>query len=614
MNKILLRSASLMLAIVLAFGTFVPGRATSQITALMPDRTVNLAFFYKPPTNSDAVTVAGFGSVILTGGDEIFRDQLVANGFNSNIIQYYRAEAIQDPGDCTSSPWKNQIAFKAGDFCNISANHPDWFLLDTNGNRIRIGSGNYYRMDPGNAGWRNFFVTRLIEIQQLKGWSGVFLDNLEAGVNQIQLDGVTAARYPDNASYRPAVRGFVQYLYQNYAVPYNRPLMANIIARSTTDEAIWLDYMQHLNGAMQERWAVDWDYTDYLSEANWKADMALAEKTQAQGKYIILVAPGEKTDTNRQKFAFASYLLISNGKAAFRYSNSSIYREVWSYDNYTVQLGAPRGTRYQTGTAWRRDFANGYVIVDPINHTATISTTPPATVTNTPTRLNTNTATFVPTLAATSTPTDNPTSTATATQVLTSTATSMPTLAATQTTVNTPTAIPPSTATATQVHTNTSTSMPTLAATQTTVSTPTAIPSLTAAPATKTPTAGPLPAGAMYDQKNSAFSYSAGWTEVPEASAYEGSYRMTKKSGASVTFTFTGQSFSIIYRSGPGYGKMQVYLDGKQVAMLNQNTASYVAQNKWKYTGTMAVSKHTIKLVSISRDGVKTTLDAISIR
>lgn len=357
MNKTILRSASMILAVVLTFSIFVSGRATTQSSALMPDKLVNLAFFYKPPSNSDAATVAtNFSNVVLTGGDETFRDQLVAAGFTSTIPQYYRSDGIQDPGSCTASPANNQIAYKVGDFCSISQNHPDWFLLDTNGNRMPISPGsNYYRMDPGNNGWRQFFVSRLLEIDQQKGWSGVFLDNLEASLAEIQRDGLTSAKYPDNTSYQAAVRGFIEYLQTNYAQPYNRPVVANIIARST--EAQWMDYIQYLTGAMQERWAVAWSSTPgYLTETKWSADMTLAEKTQAQGRFIILVAQGSKTDTARQNFAFASYLLISNGLASFRYTDSSYYKEVWLYDNYKVQLGSPLGTRYQIGTAWRRDF------------------------------------------------------------------------------------------------------------------------------------------------------------------------------------------------------------------------------------------------------------------
>lgn len=546
MNKTLIRSASLMLAIALALGIFTPGRASPPQAALMPDRLINLAYFYKPPSNSDAATVAGnFGNVILTGGDESFRNQLVSNGFASAIPQYFRSEGIQDPGSCTASPANNQVAYKPGDFCTISQNNPDWFLLDTNGNRMRTSpTSNYYRMDPGNAGWRSFFVSRLLEMNQQKGWSGVFLDNLEAGLSEIQRDGLTPAKYPDNASYQAAVRGFIQYLNQNYSQPYGHPVVANIIARA--DDAIWFDYIQYMSCAMQERWAVGWNSPDYVSESKWKSDLALAENTQSQGKYIILVAQGDKTDTNRQKFAFASYLLISNGKASFRYSDSSVYNEVWLYENYKVQLGAPRGPRYQSGTSWRRDFANGYVLVDPINHTATISTTPSAPPTST--------STLAPTLAATST--------------------SLPTL------------IP--------------TSAPTLAATKTATALP-----------TKTATA--VPSTVVYDEKNAAFVYSAGWTDYADAQAYTGAYKLTKVIGSSASLNFTGQSFTIIYKAGPHLRKMDVYVDGKLVGTLDQYASSTAYQRKWKYGGTLAAGPHTLKLVFVGPQGARGNLDAVTI-
>lgn len=562
MNKTVLRSASLILAFVLTLGIFTSGRATSQNAALMPNQLVNLAFFYKPPSNSDAATVASnFSNVTLTGGDESFRDQLLAAGFKSTIPQYYRSDGIQNPGSCTASPANNQIAYKAGDFCDISTNHPDWFLLDTNGNRMPTSPGSsYYRMDPGNAGWRNFFVTRLVEIDQQKGWSGVFLDNVEASLAEILNDGLTAAKYPDNTSYQAAVSGFLQYLNQNYAQAYNRPIMANIIARS--DEAQWFNYMPYVTGAMQERWAVPWaSTTGYLSESKWSSDMALAEKTQAQGKYILLVAQGPKTDTARQNFAFASYLLISNGYASFRYTNSSYYREVWLYDNYKVQLGTPLGARYQTGTAWRRDFTNGYVIVDPVNDTASISVSPAASPTSTtaPTLPPTNTSTPVPTLAATNTPTSVPIFTATSTKAPTSTPTS------------------------------TATKLPTSTPTSTTTTT------------------------TIYNDQSSAFAYSANWTNVIDSQAYKGEYQLTKVIGSSVTFSFTGQSFTVIYKAGPVLGKMDVYVDGKLIGTLNEYASSPANQKKWKYSGTLATGAHKVKLVLTGPTNARGSIDAISV-
>jgi hypothetical protein len=359
----------------IVFGVYRPGRAASP-TALTPAQTINIAHFFKPPNMDAATAVRNFSTIVLTNGDQTYRAQLMAGGFASTIPQYFRSESIQDPGSCTASPANNQVAYNAGDFCSISQYHPDWFLLDSYGRRITVtSSGNYYRMDPANPGWREFFLTRVLESQQRYGWTGLFLDNVEGSLSKFY--GPQPVRYPDNSSYQAAVQGFLQYLYVNYSQAYGRPIIGNIVARDS--DAIWFNYLQYLDGAMQERFAVDWNETSYVRVDKWNNDMSMMEQTQASGKSVILIAPGNQGDLNRQNFAFASYLLISNGKAAFRYSTDDAYNSVWLYDNYKVNLGTPVGPRYWTGNAWKRDFTRGYVSVNPSQHTAIIAPSGPQT-------------------------------------------------------------------------------------------------------------------------------------------------------------------------------------------------------------------------------------------
>ena len=595
MNKRIYRITSLIMAFTLTFGIFTSGRAESKSDTIMPGGTVNLAYFYKPPSNTDAVTVAGnFDTIILTGGDESFRNQLVANGLTSTVTQYFGAIGIQNPGSCTASPRRNQVAYKIGDFCSISETHPDWFLLDTNGQRILASpTSDTYRMDPGNPGWRNFFVTRLLEWQERNGWSGLFLDNLEASLSDIQKYGKTSAKYPDDASYQAAILGFLQDLDVNYSQPYNRPVVANIIARR--DEAAWFRYMQYLDGAMQERWSVDWALSVYVSETQWKNDMVLAERTQSQGKYIILVAPGNETDANRQKFAFASYLLISNGKSAFRYSNAGIYREAWLYSNYQVDLGTSLGPRYQNGSLWRRDFTKGYVIVDPVNHTATISTN--LTSASTPTSMPIS---ATPSITRTSPTPLMPTSTP-----IQPTATS---LQPTATSIVLP-ATTPIQPTATSIVLPTETlALPTATFIQPTM-------------AIVQPTTTSIPNGnpsseTIYDDKNSAFVYSPGWQNKSAAKAYKGSFKLTTQNGESVTFTFTGQSFSIIYKGGITFSKFDIYVDGTLVGTLNQKLSAATYQKRWDYPGQLGSGNHTLKLVfKVTSSTInKGSLDAVIVR
>ncbi len=587
MNKTIYRIMSVIMALALTLGVFSSGQAKSKSGALMSGGVVNLAFFYKPPTNSDALTVASnYDTVILTGGDESFRDQLTANGFNSTITQYFGAIGIQNPGSCTAAPRKNQVAYKPGDFCSISADHPDWFLLDTSGQRIPASPGSdTYRMDPGNPGWRNFFVTRVLESQEKNGWSGLFLDNVEASLSDIQKNGITLANYPEDASYHAAVLGFLQYLNANYSLPYHRPLLANIIARR--DEASWFSYLQYLDGAMQERWAVGWSPNEYVTESKWKSDMALAEKTESQGKHIILVAPGNQTDSSRQNFAFASYLLLSNGTAAFRYSSEVNYSQVWLYDNYATDLGTPLGPRYQSGSLWRRDFTKGFVVVDPVNHTATISITSPSPTSPTP-------------LIPTATPT---------------------TIAPTVTQVK-PTAIPVSSPTKTLAP-PIATFLPTLTPVQPTA-TATILPSPTPTPVVPTLTNTSVPATSTltpisaktFDEKNPVFVYSTGWQNKYSSEAYGGSYKETTRNGATVTFLFYGRSFSIIYKGNVRFSKFDVYVDGALVGTLNQQMSTTSYQRRWDYPGQLMLGNHTLKLVfKVTSSTInRGSLDAVIVR
>lgn len=104
--------------------------------------------------------------------------------------------------------------------------------------------------------------------------------------------------------------------------------------------------------------------------------MKQVEAALQQGKTLILVAQGEQDDTELQNFTFASYLLLANGNAFFRYTHAENYREMWLYENYNLEIGTPLGDRYKHKGGWRRDFTNGYVTVNPKNHKAEIIVTP----------------------------------------------------------------------------------------------------------------------------------------------------------------------------------------------------------------------------------------------
>src|SRR5215216_100451 len=186
--------------------------ATENVASGKKIPLVRLAWFTNIPREQDVFRVIEwFDLYIFHQGNEKDRELMVALGARGPILQYILFESIQAPDSCTAKPKVNQVAYLAGDYCMINEQHPDWFLLDTEGQRILVEDGetNLYLMDPGNSGWRSFFRDRLKKIQAEPNWDGVFLDNVPVTLVFREQSGHLPAAYPDDASYQAAVQGFL---------------------------------------------------------------------------------------------------------------------------------------------------------------------------------------------------------------------------------------------------------------------------------------------------------------------------------------------------------------------------------------------------------------------
>ncbi|MBI3737501.1 MAG: glycoside hydrolase family 16 protein, partial [Chloroflexi bacterium] len=89
-------------------------------------------------------------------------------------------------------------------------------------------------------------------------------------------------------------------------------------------------------------------------------------------------------------------------------------------------------------------------------------------------------------------------------------------------------------------------------------STPTAAPTNTPTPIPPTATPQATAQSLLpitYDDQNSAFVYSSGWQNVSTKNAYGGSYKQTSAQNSSVTLTFTGRSFSVLYTASSVYSR-----------------------------------------------------------
>lgn len=345
------------------------------------DSTIQLGYHYKPTTDdtNPSMLAQQAGFIILTKNDEAFRDQIRAAGYRGPILQYILANEIDGPtqktnqGKCDSDfqPWQNQAANEPGDFCKYLDPNEDWFLHNGDGQRLysTYQGRRYYRMNPASEGWRAFMLDRLKrhmfgdDQQPALGYDGFFLDNVELALdnsqNDLKISDGIVQEFDTQAEFKRAWRDWLKYMREGLGPDV--PLWANLVEGNHEPDE-WNDYLPYLDGVMNEAFVTG--YRASLSREQQNNDLKQAEYALAQGKGVYAVSQGEQEDEQRQTFALASYLLIMQLDKMNYFRYSSDYSSWWLYDNYNVRLGAPLGPRYKVKNGWRRDFENGYVVVD----------------------------------------------------------------------------------------------------------------------------------------------------------------------------------------------------------------------------------------------------------
>jgi bacillopeptidase F len=112
--------------------------------------------------------------------------------------------------------------------------------------------------------------------------------------------------------------------------------------------------------------------------------------------------------------------------------------------------------------------------------------------------------------------------------------------------------------------------------------------------------------------------YSSAWSAANDANATDGRYRISSSTGATVTFTFTGDNITWVTAKGPSYGRAEVFIDGTSKGQVDLYNATQVWQHQQSYTGLTAGS-HTITIKvlgqkSTASSGFGVVVDAFAVR
>lgn len=124
------------------------------------------------------------------------------------------------------------------------------------------------------------------------------------------------------------------------------------------------------------------------------------------------------------------------------------------------------------------------------------------------------------------------------------------------------------------------------------------------------PTSTPLPPGVgTYDDKDAKIFYQ-GFAYQKVKGNFQNTTHYSNKVGSKATFVFYGTNITIKHRTQPGFGVLNVWVDGQLMTSINQNSPTYLKQKSTVISG-LSAGTHTLVLVHAS--GGMVDLDALVI-
>jgi hypothetical protein len=252
--------------------------------------------------------------------------------------------------------------------------HEDWFMHNELNQRHHDMGSNWDINDISNAGFRDYWVTSVIADMRATGAQGVFADSFEAGISgygvtdpDTRFDGTNPANpaYWPNGTWLQQKHDWSAYVEAAFAATPERFLFVPNIGAMITGWAD-IDY-SNIDGAMLESFAQN------ETPADWALGMNRAMRLTRAGKFII--AQSYPASVDERDFLIGTYMLLKGTKTFINLAGSGVYY----FPEYQMDFGAPAAalpadvSAYQSMGVYRRDFANGIVLVNPGTTAVTVT-------------------------------------------------------------------------------------------------------------------------------------------------------------------------------------------------------------------------------------------------
>jgi Hypothetical glycosyl hydrolase family 15 len=269
-----------------------------------------------------------------------------------------------------STAWTGEVASGVR-YGEADRDHPDWFLLNTSGQRFSSWSYEWnVAMDVGNRGYQDRWADNVISELRSEGWDGVFMDDVNTTF-KYHYEVKRIAKYPDDASYSAATRSALASIAPRVRAS-GKLVVANIGSWSE-NYSTGIDWLRYLDGAMDEMFVKWGEHPGKgYSPWSWHTQVNELRETERQGKDFLGITHSATDDARAARYGYATMLLASNGRSSFALAQD-YSAETW-FPEYDYDLGAPLGpAKRDSDGVYRRSFQRGLVLVNPTDSAKRVS-------------------------------------------------------------------------------------------------------------------------------------------------------------------------------------------------------------------------------------------------
>jgi hypothetical protein len=247
-----------------------------------------------------------------------------------------------------------------------SANRPDWFLRDTQGQMIEFADfPQLWLMDVGSTSYQEAWLSNVAFELRTHGWDGVMIDDTNVSARYHVGPGKTIAKYPTDAAYAAATRSFLARVGPALQAQ-GRLVIPNVFAEWPDAPQVWRDWLQFTSGAVQEYWT-KWGFGagEHFGERDWLYRQQFLSITQEMKKIFLGITYAPPDDVRSMRYARASFLLDWDGGAG------ALIFEPWANQahppfspDWTTDIGRPLEPRREVGGVLRRNYSGGVVLAN----------------------------------------------------------------------------------------------------------------------------------------------------------------------------------------------------------------------------------------------------------